>query len=80
MLKGRSAIITGSTQGLGYAMAGRLAAQGCNVVLNGFGDAHDIENKRRHLEDSHGVRALHHGADLADPGQIAGLVDRKSVV
>ena len=75
MLKGRSAIVTGSTQGLGYAMAGRLAAQGCNVVLNGFGDAHDIENKRRHLEDSHGVRALHHGADLADPGQIAGLVE-----
>ena len=75
MLKGRCALITGSTQGLGYAMAERLAAEGCNVVLNGFGDAGEIERKRRLLEDGHGVRALHHGADLADPGQIAALVD-----
>jgi len=75
MLKGRCALITGSTQGLGYAMAERLAAEGCNVVLNGFGDAGEIERKRRLLEDGHGVRALHHGADLADPGQIAALVE-----
>src|SRR5216684_943739 len=75
MLKGRCALITGSTQGLGYAMAGRLAAEGCNIVLNGFGDAQEIERKRRQLEQDHGVRALHHGADLADPGQIAVLVE-----
>lgn len=74
MLKGRCALITGSTQGLGYAMADRLAAQGCNIVLNGFGDADEIERKRRQLEDKHGVRVLHHGADLADPGQIAALL------
>jgi hypothetical protein len=75
MLKGRCALITGSTQGLGYAMAERLAAEGCNIVLNGFGDAREIERKRRQLEDGRGVRELHHGADLADPGQIAAMVD-----
>jgi 3-hydroxybutyrate dehydrogenase len=75
MLKGRCALITGSSQGLGYAMAERLAADGCNIVLNGFGDAGEIERKRRQLEQDHGVRALHHGAYLADPGQIAALVE-----
>jgi 3-hydroxybutyrate dehydrogenase len=75
MLKDRCALITGSTQGLGYAMAERLAAEGCNIVLNGFGDAQEIERKRWQLEQDHGVRTLHHGADLADPGQIAALVE-----
>ncbi|MGE0422049.1 MAG: 3-hydroxybutyrate dehydrogenase [Reyranellaceae bacterium] len=75
MLTGRCALITGSTQGLGYAMAERLAAQGCHVVLNGFGDPAEIERKRRHLEISHGVRVLHHGADLAVPAQIADMVE-----
>jgi 3-hydroxybutyrate dehydrogenase len=75
MLKDRCALITGSTQGLGYAMAERLAADGCNIVLNGFGDAPEIERKRRQLEQDHAVRVLHHGADLADPGQIAALVE-----
>jgi 3-hydroxybutyrate dehydrogenase len=75
MLKDRCALITGSTQGLGYAMAERLATEGCHVMLNGFGDAAEIEAKRRHLEDSHGVRVLHHGADLAVPGQITDLVE-----
>ncbi len=75
MLKGRGALITGSTQGLGYAMAQRLAAEGCNVMLNGFGEGAEIERKRRQLEESHGVRAFHHGADLAEPRQIAALID-----
>src|SRR5216683_6721524 len=75
MLKGRCALITGSTQGLGYAMAERLAAEGCNIVLNGFGDAQEIEDRRRQLEEKHGMQALHHGADLADPGQIVALVE-----
>jgi 3-hydroxybutyrate dehydrogenase len=75
MLKDRCAFVTGSTQGLGYAMAERLAADGCNIVLNGFGDAAEIERRRRQLEEKHGVRALHHGADLVDPGQISALVE-----
>jgi 3-hydroxybutyrate dehydrogenase len=75
MLKGKGALITGSTQGLGYAMAQRLAAEGCNVMLNGFGDGAEIERRRLQLEEGHGMRAFHHGADLAEPGQIAALVD-----
>jgi 3-hydroxybutyrate dehydrogenase len=75
MLKGKCALITGSTQGLGYAMAERLAAEGCHVVLNGFGDPAEIEARRRRLEEGHGVRALHHGADLGVPGQISDLVE-----
>lgn len=75
MLKGKCALITGSTQGLGHAIAERLAAQGCHIVLNGFGDATEIERKRRHLEESHGVRALHHGADVGVPDQIAAMVE-----
>jgi 3-hydroxybutyrate dehydrogenase len=74
MLKGKCALITGSTQGLGHAMAERLAAQGCHIVLNGFGDPDEIERKRRAIEQCHGVHALHHGADLADPKQITDLV------
>jgi 3-hydroxybutyrate dehydrogenase len=75
MLKDKCALITGSTQGLGYAMANKLAAEGCNIVLNGFGDPVEIEQKRRQLETDHGVRAVHHGADLAEPKQIVGLVE-----
>ena len=65
-MKGRCALITGSTQGLGYAMAERLAAEGCNIVLNGFGEAAEIEQCRKALETAHGVHALHHGADVGD--------------
>ncbi len=75
MLKSKCALITGSTQGLGYAMAERLAAEGCHIMLNGFGDPAEIEARRRHIEDSHGVRVLHHGADLAVPAQITDLVE-----
>lgn len=73
-MKGRCALITGSTQGLGYAIAERLAADGCNVVLNGFGDADEIEGRRRRLEAEHGVGSLYHGADIGDPAQVAALV------
>jgi 3-hydroxybutyrate dehydrogenase len=76
MLKGKCALVTGSTQGLGLAMAARLAAEGCNVVLNGLGDAGEIEGKRRQLETEHGVRALYHGADIGVPDQVADLVER----
>jgi 3-hydroxybutyrate dehydrogenase len=75
MLKGRCALVTGSTRGLGFATAERLAAEGCDIVLNGLGEPDEIEARRRHLEETHGIRALHHGADLADPRQIADLVE-----
>lgn len=73
-LKGKSALVTGSTQGLGLAMAERLASQGCNIVMNGLGDPADIERRRAALEQAHGVRVIHHGADLADPAAIESMV------
>jgi 3-hydroxybutyrate dehydrogenase len=73
-LKGRCALITGSTQGLGHALAERLAAEGCNIVLNGFGEAATIEAGRREIETAHNVRVIHHGADVAEPTEIADLV------
>jgi len=73
-MKGKCALITGSTAGLGAAVAARLAAEGCHIVLNGFGDAAGIEAQRRALEKEHGVGVLYHGADLAVPSQIADLM------
>lgn len=75
MTKGRSALITGSTQGLGHAMAERLAREGCNVMLNGFGKKDDIEAMRRALEEKHGVRAAYSDADVGDPRQVGTLVE-----
>ena len=76
MLTGKSALVTGATQGIGLAIATRLAAQGCNVMLNGLGHPDEIEANRKRLEQAHGVDVLHDGADLADPGQVARLVER----
>jgi 3-hydroxybutyrate dehydrogenase len=73
-LHGRCALVTGSTQGLGLAAARRLAAAGCNVVLNGLAAGAIGNELRRHIENDHGVRALYHGADLRRPGEIAQMV------
>ncbi len=55
-------------------MAERLAAEGRNIVMNGFGETDEIESRRHKLESAHGVRAMHHGADVAELAQIADLV------
>jgi 3-hydroxybutyrate dehydrogenase len=73
-MKGKCALITGSTAGLGAAVAARLAAEGCHIVLNGFGEPARIEAQRSELERARGVRVLYHGADLAVPAQIADLM------
>ncbi len=73
-MKGKCALITGSTAGLGAAVAARLAAEGCHIVLNGLGDVGRIEAQRRDLEGTHGVRVVYHGADLAVPSEIADLM------
>ncbi|WP_404378608.1 3-hydroxybutyrate dehydrogenase [Caenispirillum salinarum] len=70
MLKGKSAVVTGSTSGIGLAIARALAKEGANVMLNGFGDAAEIEAARKGIEDEFGVRALYRHADLSD-GQAA---------
>jgi 3-hydroxybutyrate dehydrogenase len=74
MLKGKVAIVTGSTSGIGLGIAGVLAAQGADIVLNGFGDAGDIEATRAGLERRHGVRAVHDGADMSKGEAVRGLV------
>jgi 3-hydroxybutyrate dehydrogenase len=75
LLAGKSAIVTGSTSGIGLAIARGFAGAGMNVALNGFGDPAEIERIRAGLEDEFGVRATHSDADMTRPGDIARMVD-----
>jgi 3-hydroxybutyrate dehydrogenase len=74
MLKGRTALVTGSTSGIGLGIATALAAEGCDIVLNGFGDPADIERLRAGLTETHGARAAYVAADMARPAEIRDLV------
>ncbi|MGE5268357.1 MAG: 3-hydroxybutyrate dehydrogenase [Thiohalocapsa sp.] len=74
MLQGKTAIVTGSTSGIGLAIATALAAEGCDIVLNGFGDPAAIDRLRAGLTAEHKVRALYLPADMAKPADIRGLV------
>jgi 3-hydroxybutyrate dehydrogenase len=74
MLKGKSAIVTGSTSGIGLGIATALAAEGCSVMLNGFGDAHAIETLRAGLARDHRVEITYSAADMSKPGEIRDLV------
>lgn len=73
-LTGKTALITGSTSGIGAACATALAAQGARVMINGFGDADGIEAQRQALETTSGDRALWSGADMTKPDEIAAMV------
>jgi 3-hydroxybutyrate dehydrogenase len=73
-LKGHAAIVTGSTSGIGQALAQALAGEGVHVMLNGFGDAAKIEADRAALEGKAGVKVLYHGADMTRPDQITDMV------
>ena len=75
-LTGKTAIVTGSTSGIGLAYARALAAEGASVVLNGFGEAGAIEAIRAELEATSGATALYDPADMREPEQIATLVAR----
>jgi 3-hydroxybutyrate dehydrogenase len=74
MLKGKAAIVTGSTSGIGLGIAQALARDGANVVLNGFGDTKEIEAARAAIEKEFGVKAIYSAADMTKPAEIAGMV------
>jgi 3-hydroxybutyrate dehydrogenase len=74
-LAGRTAIVTGSTSGIGLGIAQALAAQGANIVLNGFGPAHEIEKLRRDMALEHGVEILFSGADLSRRDKVAEMIE-----
>jgi 3-hydroxybutyrate dehydrogenase len=74
MLKGKSALVTGSTSGIGEAIARALAQAGANVMLNGFGDKAAIEQQRAGLAKEFGVKAGYSAADITKPAEIAEMV------
>ncbi len=74
MLKGKVAIVTGSTSGIGLGIAEAFAGAGASVVLNGFGDAAEIEATRSSVASRHGVTATYSGADMSKPAAISGMV------
>jgi 3-hydroxybutyrate dehydrogenase len=74
MLQGKTALVSGSTSGIGLGIATALAHAGANVVLNGFGDPHAIETMRNELANSMGVEVRHSPADMTKPDEIAAMV------
>ncbi len=75
-LKGKVALVTGSTSGIGLGIARALAAEGADIMMNGFGDAAAIEQLRFGLAAEHGVRVLYDGADVSKAAPIAAMVAR----
>jgi 3-hydroxybutyrate dehydrogenase len=73
-LKGRKAVITGSTSGIGLAFAEGLAKMGVDVTLNGFGDKDEIENNRARIANEYGVDVRYDGADMTKPQEIRDMI------
>jgi 3-hydroxybutyrate dehydrogenase len=73
MLKGKVAIITGSTSGIGLGIAEAFAKEGVGIVLNGFGDAAEIEKTRSGLASKHGIKVTYSSADMSKPAEIAAM-------
>src|SRR6202040_992947 len=74
MLKGKNAVVTGSTSGIGLGIAQAFAKDGANVVINGFGDPKEIEQLRAGIEKEFGVKAIYSGADMTKPAEIAAMI------
>jgi 3-hydroxybutyrate dehydrogenase len=74
-LTGRTAIVTGSTSGIGLAIAQAFAANGMHVMLNGFGDKGEIQKIRADMEEAHGIRTAYSAADMSKPDEIVRMVE-----
>jgi 3-hydroxybutyrate dehydrogenase len=73
-LTSKTAVVTGSTSGIGLAIARALAKEGANVIINGFGDAGDIEKTRAGIESEFGVKAIYSPADMSKPHEIEEMI------
>ncbi len=73
-LKGKTALVTGSTSGIGLGIAQELATQGINIVMNGFGDKGEIEQLRAALEEK-GIKAIYNSADMTKPDEITAMIE-----
>ncbi len=73
-LQGKTALVTGSTSGIGLGIARTLASQGANIVLNGFGDSKEIEALQADIRESFGVEAAYHGADMSKAAEIEAMM------
>jgi 3-hydroxybutyrate dehydrogenase len=77
-IKGKVAVVTGSTSGIGLTIAKTLAAEGVNIVLNGFGDAGQIESLRKELADKNKIKVIYSNADLSKREGVKSLIDMAS--
>jgi 3-hydroxybutyrate dehydrogenase len=73
-MKGKTAIVTGSTSGIGHGIATTLAAQGCNILLNGFGPPAEIERIKTDLAETYKVKVAYSPADMSKPADIRAMV------
>ena len=73
MLNGKTALVTGSTSGIGLGIAEKLAAQGANIILNGFGDVEAPKALVADAGKAHGIKVGYHGADMSKPADIEAL-------
>lgn len=74
MLQGKTALVTGSTSGIGLGIARKFAAQGANIVFNGFGDMKEIEALQANVKDEFGVKTAYHNADMSKPAEIEAMM------